>query len=143
MAFSHLNDIILRGWENFLARTSGPMHFRFLLQPAVACMLAIRAGLADAAAGRTPFLRSLGNPLTRHAQLVGALRELGTILIVATILDSAYQILVLRGIHLLELLFTVTVLAVLPYVLVRGPAGRIAGWLRKRKKKNSNNRRAA
>ena len=47
--------ILLRlGQPDLLGRISGPMSFRMILQPAVATLLAIRAGMHDARDGR-PF----------------------------------------------------------------------------------------
>ena len=37
-------------------RLNGPGRFRFVLQPAVAIFLGIRAGIADSRAGRLPYL---------------------------------------------------------------------------------------
>jgi len=35
---SIITEMIARGWENFLARPTGPFHFRFVLQPAIASL---------------------------------------------------------------------------------------------------------
>jgi len=40
-------------------RFSGPMNFRLLLQPLVAAVLAVRAGMQDARDGRPPYLWTL------------------------------------------------------------------------------------
>ena len=44
-----------RGWANFLARPSGPLNIRFLIQPTVAAVMAVRAGIEDARLGRPAF----------------------------------------------------------------------------------------
>ena len=44
--------MIARGWENFLARPQGTLNFRFILQPTIAAILALRAGINDARNGR-------------------------------------------------------------------------------------------
>jgi hypothetical protein len=46
--------------------------------------------------------------------------------VVAIALDSIYQIIEVRFIYPLELLFTATLLAVVPYALLRGPFNRLA-----------------
>lgn len=46
--------------------------------------------------------------------------------ILATILDVIYQLIVHRGVYTLELLITAVILAIVPYVLVRGPINGIA-----------------
>ena len=38
-----LEETFARGWENLVVRWGGPMSFRFLIQPAVAILFAIRA----------------------------------------------------------------------------------------------------
>ena len=49
-------DQLSRAWEQLAGRLEGPFVFRFVLQPTVAALLAIRAGLADARNKRTPYL---------------------------------------------------------------------------------------
>ena len=46
---------IERIWNSLLARPSGPMAFRFILQPSIAAIVAIRDGLYDERGGRSPF----------------------------------------------------------------------------------------
>jgi hypothetical protein len=46
---SVLLEMIGRGWENFLARPNGPLSLRFYVQPTMASLLALRAGIQDAA----------------------------------------------------------------------------------------------
>jgi hypothetical protein len=43
----------------------------------------------------------------------------------AMILDAIYQLIVHRGVYVLEMLIIATVLAIVPYILVRGPINRI------------------
>ena len=40
-----MNEIFARLWQNLYARVTGPMNLRLIIQPAVATILAIRAGL--------------------------------------------------------------------------------------------------
>ena len=42
--------------EDIPKRLAGPGRFRFILQPLIATILGIRNGLADARAGRPPYL---------------------------------------------------------------------------------------
>ena len=122
-----MEEIFRRGWDNLIGRSDGPMSFRIILQPAVAIVLAIRAGLNDAHERRQPFLWNIfANPGHRHELLRHGWKEVRTVFIVALILDSVYQVIVHAGIYILELLITATVLAVVPYCLVRGPVTRIA-----------------
>src|SRR3954454_24176728 len=54
-----MDDLFARIWENFGGRIGGPFSFRLLLQPVVASVLGIRAGLEDARAGRPPYFWSI------------------------------------------------------------------------------------
>ena len=55
-------------------------------------------------------------------------KDVGTVFIVALILDSIYQVVVHAGIFALELLITATVLALVPYIVLRDLVTRIARW---------------
>ena len=50
----------------------------------------------------------------------------------ALILDTLYQLIQLRWIHPLQAVTVAFTLAFLPYLLLRGPVTRIAGWLARR-----------
>lgn len=67
-----LEELIARGWEGLLDRMGGPMTFRLILQPLMATLLALRAGLKDAREGRPPYFWTL---LTDSSQRVDLLRE--------------------------------------------------------------------
>jgi hypothetical protein len=122
-----VEEALRRGWENLIGRSDGPMAFRLIIQPAVAVLLAIRAGLRDAREGQPPFLWTVfSNPGRRHELLRQARNDLGNIFIVALVLDSIYQVSVHSGIYALELLLTATILALAPYVIVRGLVTRLA-----------------
>ena len=56
---SVMDEILARLWHNITARSTGPMHLRLIVQPTVAAILAIRAGLRDARQDRPPFLSTL------------------------------------------------------------------------------------
>ena len=120
-------DAVARGWENFIARPDGPLNVRFILQPAMATVIAIRAGWEDARDRRPAFFWALLTASGRRQfHLRDAWKDLRTIFFVAVVLDVAYQFQVHRQLFLIELLFTATLLAVVPYVLIRGPANRVA-----------------
>ncbi len=55
-------------------------------------------------------------------------KDVGKVFIVAIILDSIYQIADHSGIFALELLITATVLALVPYMVLRDLVSRIARW---------------
>jgi hypothetical protein len=49
-----VEEQLARVWENLGGRLSGPLDFRFVLQPIVVTLIAIRAGLRDARRGSPP-----------------------------------------------------------------------------------------
>ena len=51
-----------------------------------------------------------------------------SIIILALILDTAYQVIELGAFYPLEAIIVAVVLAFIPYLLIRGPAARIARW---------------
>lgn len=102
------------------------MNFRLLIQPMVAIVLAIRAGLADARQGRPVFLwAAITNSAYRPELLRQGGKDLGRVFVLVAALDAIYQLVVHRGVYLGELLIVVIVLAIVPYILVRGPVTRI------------------
>ena len=125
-----MEDILKRVWDNLIARTSGPMNFRLIIQPAVAMLLAILAGLKDAREGRPTFLwTAITNSAHRPELFRQGRNDVGKVFALAALLDAIYQLIVHRGVYVLELLIVATLLAIVPYILLRGPVLRIARWL--------------
>ncbi len=114
-------------------RPSGPMAFRFVLQPVMASLLAIRDGIKDARTGRKPyFWMLLSNPGTRKATLGEGIRATLRIIILGLVMDTIYQLAVFHAFHPLEAVSITFVVAFLPYLLLRGPAARVARLCMKR-----------
>ena len=130
-----MRDLLIRGWMNLFDRVGGPMTFRIILQPAMATLLAVLAGLRDAREGRPPYLWTvLTDPLQRADLLREGWKAIGRVFLLAVIMDVIYQLIVQRWIYPLESLIVAILLAVVPYLLIRGPVNRIARlWLRKEK----------
>ena len=129
-----MGDILNRFWENLAGRVSGPMNFRLVIQPTVAGILAIRAGLKDARERRPAFMwAAITNSAYRSELWQHGWRDVGKVFFIAAILDSIYQLMVHRGVFLLELVVVATVLAIVPYILIRGPVSRIATALCQRR----------
>ena len=109
------------------ARPSGPLNLRFLLQPTLAGLIAVRAGLRDARTGAPPYLwAAVTDPSHRSALLRGGWKDLRTPFLMALALDAVYQTIVHEAIYLFELLFTATLLPLVPYLVIRGPVNRLA-----------------
>jgi hypothetical protein len=110
-----------------LARVSGPMKFRLLMQPAMSAFFAIRSGLADARNGKTPYFWCLlTDPAQRNEMLKEGWKSIGKIFILAIILDAVYQIIELRFFYVGEAIAVAIILAVVPYLILRGLVTRIA-----------------
>lgn len=58
-----------------------------------------------------------------------AWRDIGKVFVIAAALDFTYQVSVHHAVFFLELVITASLLALLPYALVRGPACRLARWV--------------
>jgi hypothetical protein len=120
-------DMVGRSWDNFLARPRGSLNLRFIVQPTIAGLLALRAGIQDARQGRQGYLWAiLSKPERRRQLLHEGWRGAQTPFLVAIVLDCIYQLVAVRFIYPLELLFTATLLALIRYILLRGPFNRIA-----------------
>src|SRR5271155_609385 len=105
--------------EHFLSRLDGPLHFRFIFQPLVAVVFAIRDGRRDAREAGAPF-RLFTRPEQRREALLSSWTSLGKGFVIALILDAIYQYLELHWFYPGEALLVALILAVLPYFLLRG-----------------------
>ena len=124
-----MDELIARYIPDLIARVSGPMWFRFILQPTMAAIFAFRAGLKDARTGRPAYFWTvLSNPEHRRDLLREGWKDVAKVFVIALVLDTIYQLIELRGIHPLQGLTIAFTLAFLPYLLLRGPFRRIAGW---------------
>lgn len=121
-----MDDFITRTWAELGGRIEGPLSFRLILQPLVASLLAIRAGIADARSGRPAYLWAVVNqPEHRHDLLRQGWKTVGKVFVIAVVIDSIYQMLMYGSLRPVELLIVGFILACVPYLLVRGPANRI------------------
>jgi hypothetical protein len=121
-----MGDMFQQVWENLIGRVSGPMKFRLVLQPLVAIFFATRAGIRDARAGRPPFLwTAITDKSQRRELLRSAWADVGKVFIVACIIDAIYQIIELSRVSIIGMLFVAAVLALLPYIILRGPVSRL------------------
>ena len=122
-----MDDIWMRIMENIADRTSGPMKFRFVLQPVMASIFAIIAGLKDAKTGKPPYFWGLfTHPEDRVEMLRDGWKSVGKVFILALVLDVVYQFIVLRMVYPGEVVIVAFLLAIVPYLLLRGLVNRIA-----------------
>ncbi len=120
-------DVWQRFSENLFSRLDGPLHFRFIVQPLMAITFAVIDGIKDAKMGRPAYFWAMvKNPEERRELLKIGWKRIGKIFILAVILDVIYQIKVYRWVYPGETLTVAILLAIVPYLLVRGPADRLA-----------------
>jgi hypothetical protein len=126
-------EMLSQRGEHLLGRASGPLNFRLFVMPLVVTFLAIRAHRRDVREGKGTFLWAFfKSPTERRRLFRSGLRDFGKVFIVACVLDTTYQILVLKSYYPGEMLVVAVVCAVVPYLLVRGPITRIATLLHRR-----------
>ena len=122
-----MDDTWMRIAGDLAARVSGPMKFRLVLQPTMAAIFAIRAGLADARAGRTPYFWTLISEPSQRAYLIkDGWKSVGKVFVLALVLDVVYQIIVSRFVYPGETIIVAFVLAIVPYLILRGLVTRVA-----------------
>jgi hypothetical protein len=130
--------------EQLLGRASGPLHLRLVIMPIVATILAIRAGLKDARTGQPAFLWAVvTSPAERRRLLHSGWKDIGRMLIIALVIDAVYQVMMFRAFHVVQALIVAVVLAMVPYVLIRGPINRVARGLARMHGRSAEGRTAA
>src|SRR5215831_16487943 len=105
---------VLTGLSN---RVGGPMTFRIILQPLMASLLAVRAGLKDAREERPPYFWTILTDATQRATLLrDGWRAVARVFVLAIVMDVIYQLIVQRWIYPGEMLILAVALAVFPYL---------------------------
>jgi hypothetical protein len=128
-----MEEWLARFCSDLVARVGGPFTFRFVIQPLVASLLAVRAGLADARAGRPAYLWTvLTDPYHRSELLRTGWLDVGRVFFLAAVIDWTYQLFVTGEIRFGQSFTVAALLALLPYFLVRYLTRRIATWVRLR-----------
>ena len=128
-----MHDLLTRLWENLTGRLDGSMKFRFILQPIMAAICAIKVGLREAREGRPAYFAEV---VSNSSQCRELLHEgwihVSKIFMVAVLIDVVYQYLVFRWYYPGAALVVAFVLAVIAYLLLRGPVNPIVrhNWQR-------------
>jgi hypothetical protein len=122
-----MDEIWTRIADNLIDRISGPMKFRVFLQPVMATIFAVLAGLKDAKTGKPPYFWGLfTNAGNRVAMIKDGWKGVGKVFVLALVLDVVYQVVVQRFVYPGETLIVALLLAIVPYLIVRGLVTRIA-----------------
>jgi len=137
-----MEDLFTRIWTNLIDRTEGPMSLRFFIQPTMSLIFAIRAGLKDARNGTIPYLwRFFVSKGERRNIAHEGWKDFGKIFIVGVVLDVIYQLIVVYKLkseawfYPLESIIVAIALAIVPYLLFRGPISRVLSLLKRTPKK--------
>jgi len=139
------NDIVelfTRVWNNLIERTEGPMSLRFVLQPTMSLIFAIKAAIKDSKNNTIPYLWRFmfSNEERQHVAKEGW-KDFGKIFLIGSVLDIIYQLVVIFGLktqskfYPLESLLVAFLLAIVPYLLFRGPLNRLIRLFMKPKAK--------
>jgi len=116
-----------RIWEHILARPGDTLALRFILQPLMSTIFAVRDGIRDARTGRSPYFWTIvSEPAKRQARLREGAMSTGKIILLAILLDGAYQYIAFKNVYPAEAVIVAVLLAFIPYLLLRGPVARIA-----------------
>jgi hypothetical protein len=113
--------------EDIPKRLTGPGRFRFVMQPLIATLLGIRSGLADARAGRPPYLYGvLFHRRLRRELLRTGFETVVNLLLMGILLDAIFQWVILGVSHPGAALVVGPVLIVTPYAIARALSNRLA-----------------
>jgi hypothetical protein len=120
-----------RLWRDIFDRPGGPMTFRFILQPVMSIIAATADGVNDARAGRAPYLWTIISDSAKGVdRLSEGLNATARILLLGIGMDVFYQYRVFDEFYPGEAAIIAIALALIPYLLLRGPVSRIARrWL--------------
>lgn len=114
-----MDEIFTRVLQDLVARTTGPMWFRLILQPLVATFFGVRAGLANAKRSKRPAAPH------RRELFLQALNDVGKMLAIGVGLDVVFQLIALRTVYPGEALLVGFFLVALPYQIIRT----VSRWL--------------
>jgi hypothetical protein len=121
-----MDDIWMRVMENMSFRIDGPMKFRFVLQPVMAMIFAFIAGRKDALAGKPPYFWTLLTaPEHRIDMLKDGWKSVGKVFMLAMVLDVVFQVIALKTVYPGEVVIVAFLLAIVPYLIVRGLVTRL------------------
>ena len=128
-----MDHTMARVLDNLVARVTGPMHFRLLLQPGMATFFAIRDGMRDARECKPPYFWGLFTDKgERESMMKNGWKSVGKVFILAIVLDVVYQLIEHRWtVYPGEAVLVAIILAIVPYLAIRGPVNRIVCRQRK------------
>jgi len=120
--------------DGIIARFTGPLHFRFIVQPIIAVILAMRDGRLDAKAGTPPFVLSfIVCPSQRSRLFRNAFHAVLIPVIVGIIADAIAQFMIFHHVRPIPAILVGTGVIGLPYAVARGLTNRVLSARYRRK----------
>jgi hypothetical protein len=120
-------DYLSGFWQEIVSRLDGPMSLRFYLQPTTSTIYAIVSGIKDAREGKPPYFWTLStDPSHRVDMLLDGWKSVRNVFLLAIGMDLVYQITVLKGFRPVQAILISVVLALVPYLIIRGQVDRLA-----------------
>jgi hypothetical protein len=121
-----MDEVISRFLPELIGRIDGPMSLRLFIQPGMALFFAFRDGRRDAREGRAPWgWTVVSDPAQRGALLLDGWKGFARVFAMAVAMDVAYQYIAIGGFRPLQALVMASLLAMAPYVLLRGAFNRL------------------
>ena len=122
-----MEDVLTRFVEDLIGRLSGPLSFRLILQPMMAAFFAVRDGLKEERQNRPPYFWGLftASREQRRELIHDGWKAVVKVFSLAVVLDFVYQVIVFRWVYPIESLVVAIILAIVPYVLLRGLVNRL------------------
>ena len=128
-----MEDFITRFFDNLGLKVDGPMKLRFIMQPIVSLIFAIKAGLRDSKSGQAPYFWGLIKGKSERKDLLKeGWKDVGKLFVIALLLDIIAQIIILKTVYPFEAVITAIILAFIPYVIFRGIVNRIISLFKKK-----------
>jgi hypothetical protein len=121
-----MDEMLGRFAADLIGRLHGPLTFRLVVQPLTACVIATRDGCRDARDGKPAYLWSLlSDPSHRRERIREGCTSIARLFGVGLFIDGVYQVIALHWFYPGEAIVVACILAVVPYLLIRGPVNRL------------------
>jgi len=124
--------MLTRAWSQLSGRLENPLSFRFVLQPCMAAILALKSGIDDAHRRRGFLWTLFADPAGRRALTQSSWHDVGRVFALACVIDIAYQLSMFRWVYPLQTVIIGCGLAVLPYAIARAVIARGIMWCSRR-----------
>jgi hypothetical protein len=105
----------------------GPGKFRFIIQPLIAIVMGYRDGRSDAHFGKPPYFVHLLTATGERSQIIkSAMSSIMKPLLLAWLMDTLFQLLVLGRWNPFQALIVGFLLVALPYIIFRSTVNRFS-----------------